>query len=75
MDASPETLMKLRQVMNQDTTSAIIEGMVQSDPVEMMQKEKEENDRAAAEAAKDLFDDFGEPATISPSTISQQDPT
>lgn len=67
--------MKLRQVMNQDTTSAIIEGMVQSDPVEMMQKEKEENDRAAAEAAKDLFDDFGEPAASSPSAISQSDPT
>lgn len=28
--------------------------------MEMKRREKEENDRAAAEAAKDLYDDFGE---------------
>ena len=47
-------------VMDSDTTSAIVEGLAQADPQAIMQKEKEENDRAAAEAAKDLDDDYGE---------------
>jgi len=60
--------------MNEDTTSAILEGMVQSDPQEMAQKENEENDRAAAEAARDLYDDFGEQPAQAPAP-SQQDPS
>lgn len=69
--ASPEQLMKLQQVINQDTNAAIVEGLVQSDPVAMMQKEKEENERAAAEAAKDLYDDFGEQPAGSGNNPSQ----
>lgn len=62
-DADPEQLQKLRQVMDEDTTGAIIEGLAQADPVEQKKKEQEENDAAAAAAAKDLFDEFGdEPA-------------
>lgn len=60
IDATPEQLQKLRQVMDSDTTSAIVEGLAQADPQAIMQKEKEENDRAAAEAARDLDDDYGE---------------
>lgn len=60
IDATPEQLQKLRAVMDSDTTSAIVEGLAQADPQAIMQKEKEENDRAAAEAAKDLDDDYGE---------------
>lgn len=32
IDATPEQLQKLRQVMDQDTTSAIVEGLAQADP-------------------------------------------
>lgn len=32
IEATPEQLQKLRQVMDSDTTSAIVEGLVQSDP-------------------------------------------
>lgn len=60
VDASPEQLQKLREVINQDTTSAIVEGLVQSDPDQIMKKENEENEKAASDAAKDLYDDFGE---------------
>ena len=59
IDATPEQLQKLRAVMDSDTTSAIVEGLAQADPQAIMQKEKEENDRAAAESAKDLDDDYG----------------
>lgn len=46
--------------MEQETHQAIIEGVQASQQEEKLQKEKEneENDRAAAEAAKDLMPDY-----------------
>ena len=65
-DADPEQLQKLRQVMDEDTTGAILEGLAQADPVEQKRLEKEENDKAAADAAKDLFDEFGDQPAEAP---------
>ena len=52
--------------MDEDMTGSIIEGLAQADPVEMKKKEQEENDKAAAEAAKDLFDEFGDQPAEAP---------
>lgn len=56
--ATPAQLQELKKVMNIDTTSAILEGLKQIDPEEKAKKEKEENDRAESEAAKDLMPDY-----------------
>jgi len=70
----PEALQKLRQVMDEDTTSAIVEGLAQADPAVQRKNEQEENDRAADEAAKDLFDEFGDQPASAPLS-NQQMPT
>lgn len=59
-DATPGQIEAINQLMEQETHQAIIEGVQASQNEEKLRRdhENEENDRAAAEAAKDLIPDY-----------------
>jgi len=53
--------------MDGETTSQILEGLARADAAARAEGEKAEYDAAAAEAARDLYDDYGEsPAQRTP---------
>jgi hypothetical protein len=54
--------------MDEDTTNSIIEGLAQADPIAQKAQEQEDNDKAAAEAAKDLADEFGDVPASEPTS-------
>ena len=61
-EATPDQMDRLRKVMEAESQTAVLESMDIPDE-EDENREKEENERAAAEAAKDLIPDYDIPET------------
>ena len=66
-EPSPSQILDLGKAMDGETTSAILERLARVDAAARAEGEKAEYDAAAAEAARDLYDDYGEsPAQRTP---------